>query len=557
MSVALEGRSVGALPLLRHIALQLEIADVIDSMVSWDVRHCRLSPGQRIEALILNTLAGRTPLYRVAEFYEDTATERVFGPGVLPKALNDDALARALDKLAEAGPRRIYSAVAARACLLEGIASDFLHYDTTSFSLFGDYPDDPPGELQLTRGYSKDNHPELKQFILGILGNRQGIPIWSDARDGNSEDTQANADVIDAFCAALSPEQLRRTVYVADSKLVTTDNLQRLHDLRLRFLSHLPDTFGVSAAAKEAALAGDWEDLGTLAHNRRAHPAHYRASEQSGVISGRTYRLVVIASDHLAERKRATFEAHLVKKRAAAEKALAAIGKRRFESLEAAGEAAAPLLALSDRGPFHLRLHIEEQTRRVAADGRRGRPRKDAPALEVTEYVVTGRVEEPDPAFLDHERSLLGMFVLITDLDRNEYPAARLLQEYRDQGSVEQRFAFLKDPCFVDGIFLKTPARIEALAYVIVMACLLYSVFERRVRLQLQAQGRRILLPGKRWSDNPTGKMLLAMLEHLIVCRLHGDSRWWLCSPPSAIRRAAEIATYAGLDLHAIYGAPP
>ena len=152
MSVALEGRSVGALPLLRHIAQQLEIADVIDSMVPWDARRCRLSPGQRIEALILNTLAGRTPLYRVAEFYEDTAIEQVFGPGVLAEALNDDALARALDKLAAAGPRLVYSAVAARACLLEGIASDFLHYDTTSFSLFGDYPDDPPGELQLTRG---------------------------------------------------------------------------------------------------------------------------------------------------------------------------------------------------------------------------------------------------------------------------------------------------------------------------------------------------------------------------------------------------------------------
>jgi transposase len=555
---ALESRVVGALPLLRHISGQLEIVDVIDSMVPWDARHCRLSPGQRIEALILNTLAGRSPLYRVAEFYEDTATELIFGPGVLPEALGDDALARALDKLAEAGPRRVYSAVAARACLLEGIEHDFLHYDTTSISLFGDYPDDPPQDLQLTYGYSKDNHPELKQFVLGILGNRQGIPIWADARDGNSEDTQANADVIDTFCSALSPEQLRRTVHVADSKLVTPDNLRRLHKLGVRFLSRLPDTYAAGRAAKEAAIAGDqWEDLDALARNPRSDPAHYRASEQSGVIDGRPYRLVVIHSDHLAARKRATFEAHLVKKRAAAEKALATIGKRRFESLEAAGEASAPLLALSERGPFRLRLAIQERTRRVAPDGRRGRPRKDDPAHEITEYVITGQIEEPDPASLDRERSLLGLFVLITDLDRNDYPARRLLEEYRDQGSVEQRFAFLKDPCFVDGIFLKTPRRIEALAYVIVIACLLYSIFERRVRAKLQARNGRILLPGKRWSDNPTGKMLLALVEHLVVCRLAADARWWLCSPPRTIGRAEEVARYAGLDLLSIYGPPP
>lgn len=549
---------VGALPLLRHISRQLEIVEVIDSLVTWDARHCRLSPGQRIEALILNTLAGRSPLYRVAEFYEDTATELVFGPAVRPEALNDDALARALDKLAEVGPRRVYSAVAARACLLEGLDRDFLHYDTTSISLFGDYLVDPPRDLQLVRGYSKDNHPELKQFVLGILGNRQGIPIWADARDGNSEDTQANAEVLDAFCAALSPEQLRRTVYVADSKLVTTDNLGRLAALGLRFLSRLPDTFAASAQAKEAAIvAPSWQDLGTLVRNPRTHPARYRASEQSALIAGRAYRLVVIHSDHLAQRQRATFEAHLLKQRAAAAKALATIGKRRFDSLEAAGEAVGPLIELSDRGPFRLHLDIHEATRRVAADGRRGRPRKDAPARQLTEYLVSGHVQDPDPAYLDRERSLLGLFVLITDLDPEEYPAARLLQEYRDQGSVEQRFAFLKDPCFVDGIFLKTPSRIEALAYVIVIACLLFSLFERRVRLHLQAQGCRILLPGKRWSDNPTGKMLLALVEHLIVCRLDQDSPWWLCSPPHSIQRAEEVARYAGLDLLAIYGTPP
>ena len=43
----------------------------------------------------------------------------------------------------------------------------------------------------------------------------------------------------------------------------------------------------------------------------------------------------------------------------------------------------------------------------------------------------------------------------------------------------------LKDPMFVDALYLHTPRRIEALSYVLVMACLIYSIFERRVRRSL------------------------------------------------------------------------
>ena len=265
----IESRAVGALPLLRHLSQAIGLVEAINATVAWDPSRCRLSPGHRIEALVLNILAGRFPLYRVAEFYQDTATDVVFGPHIEAEHLSDDCLARALDKLALSGPRVVYGAVALRACLFEGIDRSFLHYDTTSISLYGDYPGNAPEDLQLVRGYSKDGHPELKQLVLGLLCNRQGVPIWSDARDGNSEDTKANHDAIDKFCAALSPEQLRETIYIADSKLVCSANLQRMHDIHLRFLSRLPESFAACNAAKEAALRGaQWIDLGTLADYR-------------------------------------------------------------------------------------------------------------------------------------------------------------------------------------------------------------------------------------------------------------------------------------------------
>ena len=73
-------------------------------------------------------------------------------------------------------------------------------------------------------------------------------------------------------------------------------------------------------------------------------------------------------------------------------------------------------------------------------------------------------------------------FVLITTLPATRYDAAALLREYKGQTSVEQRFHFLKDPAFVDAVFLKKPERIEALGYVMLLALLVFRGIERRVR---------------------------------------------------------------------------
>ena len=85
----MECRIAGALPLLQRITKAIGLVETIDQLVPWDPTRCRLSPGTRIEALILNILAGRRPLYRVADFYEDTATELIFGGDVASAQLLD------------------------------------------------------------------------------------------------------------------------------------------------------------------------------------------------------------------------------------------------------------------------------------------------------------------------------------------------------------------------------------------------------------------------------------------------------------------------------------
>jgi transposase len=549
----LESRVVGPLPLVAGIIRDLGLVELLDQLLAWDPTRCRLSPGQRIAALIVNMLGGHRPLYRVGEFYRETVPELLFGPEVNAGLLTDDALARALDKLAAAGPKAVYGALALRVCLSEGIREQTVHFDTTSRSLYGEYPELDADDLQLVRGYSKDSHPELKQLVLALLTDRQGIPIWGEVRDGNSADVRANADAVAQLCAALQPEQLAQVLYVADSALVSGDNLQRMAEKGLRFVSRLPERYQVARAVKEAAWAqGRWQDVGQLAAEPRPGSSHYQACEQAGEIEGHSYRLVVVHSDQLETRKTQTFAKELDREKTAMAKDLTALGKQRF-SCEADAETAAGTLLMHYQNAWHpLRVQVVASVRRLRR-ARRGRPRADEPVREVEEFVIQGQIGEPDPQRVKAELRCRGSFVLITSEEAHRYPAGRLLQEYRGQQAVEQRFRFLKDPLFVEALYLHTPSRIEALGYVMIMACLVYSILEHRVRRALQQRQQEIILPGKRRSSRPTAGMLLAMCQAICVARIdHGP---WMFSSTDARDRVANLVELAGLNFTAVYAA--
>lgn len=553
-----ESRIVGPLPLLQRLVRAIGIPDVINEAVKWDPARRILSPGERIEALILNILGGHRPLYRVHEFYEDTATELLFHEGVSTAQLNDDCLARGLDDLATAGPREVYSAVALRACVVEGIERQTGHFDTTSVSLFGEYPDLESDDLQLVRGYSKDNLPELRQLVLSLLCNRQGIPLWAEVRDGNSADAPANRDAIDDFCAALDPEERRRMLWVADSALVTEANLARMKDLGLRYLSRLPERFAAAAQAKDAAWDGEqWEDLGALAWEVRPDSARYRVSEQEVGIDGQRYRAVVVHTSGPGAHHAQQLQRRVERERDELTKALVKLGKQRFSCAHDADTAKMDFLARHAVNALHrIRLQVADERRELPRN-QRGRPRQGEPRRYVTEYLVRGEILDPTPDTLKREAQHRASFVLITnEWDRESYPARRLLLEYKEQTAVEQRFQFIKNPLFIPGVYLHTPRRIEALGYVFVMACLVYSILERRVRAALQSQRAQIIVPGNRRTPRPTARMLLDMLKGLSVIRV-GRAPWRLASPPHMQQRAAQVTELAGFDFVRTYYADP
>src|SRR5207253_1630685 len=114
--------------------------------------------GEVIEALVANRLTAPAPLVRVEEWAAAMAVEEAYG--IEPHLLNDDRIARALDAVA---PQldAITGGVGAAAISEFGVDVARLHWDMTSISLYGAYPD-PDGEYPAPRwGHPKDRRPGL------------------------------------------------------------------------------------------------------------------------------------------------------------------------------------------------------------------------------------------------------------------------------------------------------------------------------------------------------------------------------------------------------------
>ena len=118
-------------------------------------------------------MMGRTALYQVSRFYELQDVPVLFGTEACAEDLNDCALGRTLDRLFDAGPKKVLGAASLRSVLREDVAFRVVHADTTSWTLKGVFETSAERDeaLWVTRGYSRDHRPDLKQFNHGLVVN--------------------------------------------------------------------------------------------------------------------------------------------------------------------------------------------------------------------------------------------------------------------------------------------------------------------------------------------------------------------------------------------------
>jgi transposase len=209
-----------------------------------------------------------------------------------------------------------------------------------------------------------------------------------------------------------------------------------------------------------------------------------------------------------------TFEKKLLKQEEVLKKMLWHLSCQLFECAE---DAESTLKKLIKKYRFHQVIsEIEPQLKYE----KKGRP-TEADGKKIVGYIVKSSISQNQDEvqkYLDQK----GRFILATN-DMN-YSDQQMLNEYKEQQSVEHGFRFLKDPWFmVDSIFLKTPKRIEALMMIMTLCLMVYNISQFKLRETLKLQNETLPNQLNKAIPNPTIRWIFQLMEGISISRYYDE----------------------------------
>jgi len=508
------------LPIVKEYARRINLVETINSLVGSEME---LKPGIVVLAMVLDTLSGRSPLYRLSHFLEEKDTELLLGERVPASRFTDHNIGRALDKIFKTGTQKIFGQLSQNAMGGFKIEATGAHYDTTSINVFGDYDmtDEP---FKITYGHSKDKRPDLKQFLVEMLCVDRNIPLFGATRDGNASDKTLNNELLSRISKLMANHGIKEYafVYTADAAFVTDENLEKA-GTTTKFLSRLPATYKeCGRAIKEAVESDNWIDIGVIAQTedtKKRPAASYKAFDTTVTIQERTYRAIVIHSSAHDKRRHKRIDRQLKKNKDELEQIAKKISAEKYFCQADAEAAALKLRGIPKRSDYY-----QIQTSITKVDKyRRGRPRKgESRVVENTEYQLDIALVE-DESKLQELRKEAGCFVLLSNLsspeERDAWSPEQLLRLYKNQGGIEQNFGFLKDPVIINSVFLKKNSRIEVLGLILLIALLIWRLIERSMRLFVEKKDTTITGWVRRQTKRPTSFMMSTKFHTILVIK--------------------------------------
>jgi transposase len=287
---------------------------------------------------------------------------------------------------------------------------------------------------------------------------------------------------------------------VADSALYTRQTIADLSS-RMKWVTRVPET--LSEEKKVLQYEGALETL---------EPG-YCGKEFSSEYGGVKQRWLLVYSEQAYMREEKTLKRQIQKEEEAKERELKRWSRTDFDCEKDAKEA---LVRWGEKLKYHCLEEIEIKPKKVAQ--KKGRPKTDSPVTY--RYRVTATLKE-NAAKIEPILKTKGKFIIATnELDEELLSSQELLQNYKGQQSVERGFRFLKEPAFMTpAVFLKSQKRIVALAMVMCLCLLVYTIAQRYLRQRLGQAKTSVPNQLGKPTPTPTMRWIFQLFEgvHLLI----------------------------------------
>jgi len=497
-----ETQRMDHLGIVAGISQEIELVELIDKRVGKVER--KVSCGQAVQAMVLNALGfSSRALYLMPDYLRNKPVDVLIAPDLSADDFNDDTLGRSLDDLYTAGVTETFAQVASNALRVYSIEHAFVHLDSSSFHLHGEYETSEEQEesqtISITHGYSRDHRPDLKQVVAQMItSQKSALPIWLEVLSGNSSDKESFANSVDAYCKHLGNSP--KPYFVMDSAGYSADNLKTMKTVL--WLTRVPETLSEARRLVRETSATVMQEL----------KAGYFGKEVRVTYAEIEQRWLVVYSEAAYRRELKSLEKTQARELAQAEKQWHKLCQQEYQC-EADAQRAAK--SFSQRWKYHLAIaQVEPITKYAHA----GRPSVNAEP-KIVAYQLTGLVVASDEV-LETEKKTLGKFIIATnELDPERLSLQAMLEHYTAQGvSVERGFRFLKDPLFfAHSLFLKKPERIMSLVMIMGLALLIYALAERQLRQALAENNQAVPDQKGKPTERPTIRWVFQMFEGIDV----------------------------------------
>ncbi|MFA6682406.1 MAG: IS1634 family transposase [Sphaerochaeta sp.] len=466
-------------------------------------RHHDVTHGQCILLFVCDCLTSRTPLYLYTDLLRDLDVPFIFGPGARAEYFNEYTMGETLDAIVKFGEDRLFTKVLEHLRKQVEINMSQLHADTTNFSVEGNYDDGgvTPTGLHITYGHAKDKRSDLKRWALLMIVNAMGIPVAMKTLDGNSSDKKTIIDGMTALKEVLETEGIAEvaSTFIADSSFYTKDNIATFTG---KWISHAQES--LNEVKQYLAM----EALPFVESQMQGYSTYGLASSYGEV----TQRWVLVFSEQMYARQEKTLQRSQEKQ---LKDASAKAYHLQAKTFKCEPDALAAASELGKKWPLLKAMDPEVSTKTVNKPGAKGRPK----AGEGIDVFSVNLAFEKDPQAFENACKGIGKFMLATnDLTLGD---EQILQAYKQQGTVERGFRFLKNGDFqLTPVFLKSPRRIQALSFVMCLSLMMYSIIENQLRTSLAKANETIRIQDNGPADyknnaKPTLMKIFAMFEHL------------------------------------------
>ena len=505
-----EIKNIDHLGIIAGLIDEIGIVETINSKLGIDPRE-KISAGVLVKAILINGLGFVSrPLYLFSQFFDDKGIKILLGEDVESDYINDDKIGRVMDKLYKNGLNSLFIEIVLSVIKKFKIDIKYSHLDATSFHLHGNYNNEESKDkssevikerpIIITKGYSRDHRPDLKQVVLDLITSSDGdIPLLMRAGDGNEADKAVFGKILVEFKKQIFFD----SIMVCDSALYSQENIQIIQ--HIKWISRVPMTI---KKAKELVQSVEIEEVDTEEIKKRVALSldGYKWKEEIVYYGGIKQVWLIVESEKRKNSDLKKLEKKLKKENEKVNKLLKELKKEDFETVE---QARYKLKGINKK----LKLFEIKEVNLIET--------KDS--SNKTIYKIEGEGYEKTEE-IEIQKKQAGRFILATNLvDDNKLKPEEIITNYKNQQSCERGFRFLKDPLFfADSLFIENPERIETMLCLMSLCLLVYNLGQRELRNNLKRAKIGINNQLGKLTDSPTLRWIFQCFQGIHLLTLNG-----------------------------------